>query len=328
MTTRPVAVAVDPVLGGIHAAMTGDGDTPPVYSSSLSVMGTRAHITTVGGPPDLPLRIEKLLTHLNLLWSRFLPNSEISQLNNAPGVPRTVSPETRRLLGEMARGFSHSQGAFDPTLLPALIAEGYGSSLVTPRATTKIPDGAALRGAFSDILVDGQTVTLPRGTTLDTGGVGKGLAADMAAELARSEGALGVLVEVGGDVRVSGISPRSDRWRLGLEHPSDPSGRLGVVELDNQGLATSTVTKRRFTVGNRATHHIIDPGTLRSAESDTVQASVIAATAAEAEMWTKVAFVRGSTALLSEARKRGFHAACLLNSGVWTTSALWPATDG
>lgn len=327
MTSASFDVAADPVLGGIHAALaTEDGDLP-VHTSSLRVMGTQAHITTVAGPADLPQRIENLLIMLNQLWSRFVSDSEISLLNNAPGVAHTVSAETVRLLDHMAWGFSRTDGQFDPTVLPALIAEGYSASLVTPDLETRIPAGSPARGDFSRITVDGNTVTLPMGTTVDSGGLGKGLAADMAVELALSAGALGALVEVGGDVRVAGMSPRSDRWRLAIEDPYESGKRRDVVELKHQGLATSTITKRRFRVGERGTHHIINPDTRKSSQSDTVQASVIASTAVEAEIWTKVAFVRGSRELLRQAGRHGFHAACVLDSGDWVTSPGWPSAD-
>lgn len=321
------SVLSDPVLGGIHAAITSGEGTLPVYEHTLAVMGTKATITTVGGPEDLPHTVAELLVNLNALWSRFRDDSEISQLNNSPGTPMEVSPETLRLLAQMAWGFSRTKGAFDPTILPALIAEGYDTSLVTPTLTTHIPTQSRLRGSFEEIAINGREVTLPKGTTVDSGGVGKGLAADMAVELALSQGALGALVEVGGDLRVDGLSPRSDMWRLAIENPYDRSQRLSVVELKNQGLATSTITKRRFQVEGRATHHIISPRTLRSAISDTVQASVIAPSASAAEMWTKVAFVDGSKQLLSLARSHGFEAGCLLDTGQWVTSRGWPGTD-
>ena len=327
MKHESVNVTEDAVLGGIHAAMSSDDGQLPVHSSSLRVMGTGANVTTVGGPADLPLQIENLLHTLNQRWSRFLGDSELSNLNNAPGVPQTVSEETLRLFQEMARGFSLTDGQFDPTVLPALIAEGYSHSLVNPELITRIPAGSPARGNFSRITVDGQKVTLPAGTTVDSGGLGKGLAADMAIELAMSSGALGALVEIGGDVRVAGLSPRSDRWRLGIEDPHESGKRRDVVEIRHQGLATSTITKRRFTSGDRDTHHIINPETRHSSQSDTVQASVIAATAVEAEIWTKVAFVRGSSELLRQAQRKGFHAACVLESGEWLTSSGWPSTD-
>ena len=321
------SVLSDPVLGSIHAAMSGAEGETPVYERSLAVMGTKARITTVGGPADLPDRIAVLLESLNGLWSRFLDDSELSRLNNSPGQATDVTPETLRMLTEMVWGYSRTKGAFDPTVLPALLAEGYTSSLVTPGLETHIPITSSPRGNFSAVDIRGSQVTLPVGTTLDSGGVGKGLAADMAVEMAVAGGALGALVEVGGDLRVEGVSPRADKWRLAIENPYDRSQRLSIVELHHHGLATSTVTKRRFEVGGRETHHIIDPTTLRSAESDTVQASVIAPTAAQAEMWTKVAFVHGSQRLLALARHHGFHAGCVLTHGDWITSAGWPGTD-
>jgi len=320
-------VLADPVLGSIHAAMTGRGNETSVYERSLAVMGTQARITTVGGPAGLPDRIASLLGTLNQLWSRFLDDSEVSRLNNSPGQALSVSPETIRMLIEMAWGYSRTKGAFDPTLLPALLAEGYTSSLVTPGLDTHIPVSSQGKGDLSAIDIQNSEVSLPPGTTLDSGGVGKGLAADMGVELALAGGALGALVEVGGDLRVEGISPRADMWRLAIENPHDRSQSLSIVELRHQGLATSTVTKRRFEMEGRETHHIIDPTTLRSANSDTIQASVIAPTAAQAEMWTKVAFVQGSQRLLAFARHHNFHAGCLLQTGEWVTSIGWPGTD-
>ena len=325
--SQPHSVLTDPVLGGLHAAMTASDSSVPIYRASLSVMGTRAHITTVGGSSDLPETISHLLVDLDRVWSRFRSGSDISQLNNASGQSLEVTPETLRLLDEMAWGYSRTRGSFDPTLLPSLVREGYSESLVTPGLVTELPASASLKGRMMDIEIDDSRVTLQRGTTIDSGGVGKGLAADMAVELAMAEGALGALVEVGGDLRVSGVSPRSDSWRLAIENPHDTAERLSIVELRSEGLATSTIVKRRFRVGERDTHHIIDPTTLRSAESDTIQASVIASSAARAEMWTKVAFVRGSHELLKLARQEGFEAACLLQDGQWVTSTGWPESD-
>lgn len=317
----------DVVLGGIHAALFGDNSLAPAYYDKRSVMGTTARVTTVGGPRTLPSALMEYLEELNQLWSRFLESSEISRLNNEPGIPHSVSEETRALIAQMIRGHRDTRGDFDPTILPALIDQGYHSSLVTPGLTTTLPASARRKGDLGGLVVDTDSVTIPHGTTLDPGGVGKGLAADLVSSRAIDAGALGVLVEVGGDLRVRGVSPRGDSWRLAIEHPTKPDTRLSVVELSDRGLATSTVLKRRFEVDGKPTHHLINPRTLHSCESDTLQASVIAPTAAEAEMWTKVAFVRGSEALLAEARARGFEAACWLRSEQWVTTPGWKDAD-
>lgn len=321
------SVLTDPIQASIVAAMFSDTASAPIHKGKFSVMGTTARITLVGGPHESLEQIEELLRRLEQRWSRFRDDSEITLLNNSPRHSEEVSEETLTLFHHMQRGFHLTRGAFDPTILPALLQEGYGESLVTPGAQTRVPEGSLRRGNFANITLAGQRLRLPAGTTLDSGGVGKGLAADMGAELAINSGALGALIDVGGDVRARGVSPRADRWRLAIEHPDDPAQRLSVVEVTNQGIATSTVTKRRFAVGDRQTHHLINPRTGKSADSDTIQATVIAGSAAEAEMWTKVAFVDGSETLLRRAGREAIEVGCFLRDGRWVTSPGWPGSD-
>lgn len=290
-------------------------------------MGTHARVLTIGGAPDLPARLFEGLKSLEQRWSRFLDSSELSVMNMNPGIPHPVSSESVELLETMKRGHYLTKGAFDPTLLPALVDEGYVTSLVSPHLTTRVHEAARSRGNLDAVEIADGTVTVPRGTMIDSGGVGKGLAADMMARMATEAGALGVLVDVGGDVRVSGFSPRGDAWRLAIEDPFDTARQLSVVTVSEGGVATSTVTKRRFQSGSTDTHHIISPRTLKSTDSDTVQATVVASTAADSEMWTKVAFVDGHRELFELARRRGFEVGCLLVSGEWVTTPGWPVAD-
>jgi thiamine biosynthesis lipoprotein len=290
-------------------------------------MGTNARILTVGGMPDLADRLFDAVKSLERRWSRFLDSSELSVVNMNPGTAQPVSVETQELIESMKRGHQSTRGAFDPTLLPALVAEGYSTSLVNPKLTTRVHEAARSRGNLDGVEIGHGTLTVPLGTMIDSGGVGKGLAADMTVRMGREAGALGVLVDVGGDLRVSGFSPRGDLWRLAIENPLDTAQQLSVIAVVHSGVATSTVTKRRFRSGSLETHHIISPRTLRSTASDTIQATVVASTAADAEMWTKVAFVDGHRALLDLARRHRFEAGCLLLSGEWVTTPGWPVAD-
>ncbi len=290
-------------------------------------MGTTARITTVGGIDELPRRMMEMLHDFDRQWSRFLADSEISKLNNSPGTPVAVSARTVELVNVMLHGHRITGGAFDPTLLPALLAEGYAASLVNPERVTSLPVGSQRRGSPHGVTVEGLQVTLPTGTTLDSGGAGKGLAADIVAKFARDNGALGAMVEVGGDLRVSGVSPRADSWRLAIEHPMEASRRLSVINVADAGVATSTVSKRRFVVDGRPTHHIIDPRTGLSADSDVLQATVIAPSAAQAEIATKIAFVDGYEKLFAFATHHNYQAACVTRSEQWITTKEWPEAD-
>jgi hypothetical protein len=107
-------------------------------------------------------------------------------------------------------------------------------------------------------------------------------------------GARGALVSLGGDVRVAGASPHGGEWRIAVEDPDDPEHVLAVVPLTEGGLATTTTARRRWTAPDGTTaHHLIDPATGAPASVPWGQVTVVAGTAAWAEVAAKVAFLDG-----------------------------------
>ena len=161
---------------------------------------------------------------------------------------------------------------------------GYTKSLVDPRRETTLPDSARAPGDVSQIHVSGDTVQLPLGTTLDAGGIGKGFAADLICEFLKERGALGVMVELGGDLRAEGYSPRGRGWRLGVENPLQEGTYVSVLEIESGGLATSSRLKRTFTSEEgKDSHHLIDPVSGESMESEVLTVTVLAPTAWQAE---------------------------------------------
>jgi FAD:protein FMN transferase len=100
-------------------------------------------------------------------------------------------------------------------------------------------------------------------------------------------------VNMGGDVRVRGASPTGDGWTLAIEHPwcAAPIALIGLWE---GAVATSSVLRRVWTVGGQRRHHLIDPATEKSSDSDLAFASVIAGDAWKAEVLAKAVLLRGS----------------------------------
>ncbi|MGL4340555.1 MAG: FAD:protein FMN transferase [Rhodoglobus sp.] len=255
-------------------------------------MGGHGTIALVGSHSGLMERAFALAERCELLWSRFLPESDISRLNWAEGAPCIVDPLTVRLIESMRLGALLTRGLFDPTLLPEVIAAGYSASVVDPDRVTTLPQSAISPGDLGAIVVNGDTVTLPRGTTLDPGGIGKGFAADLVCDFVLAEGALGVMAEVGGDIVVGGRAPDGLAWRLGVEDPFNTSRHMAMVRMLSGSLVTSSQRKRRFMTSEGERHHIIDPRSGLSAPSSIQTVTVIAATGARAEVLTKPGFVR------------------------------------
>ncbi|MFN8018138.1 MAG: FAD:protein FMN transferase [Acidimicrobiales bacterium] len=258
-------------------------------------MGTDVHVI-VHGDPDLAALAEAEVLRLERRWSRFLDDSEVSELNRRAGEWVDVSPDTILLVERAILAANATDGRFDPTVLGDVLRAGYDRSFEQVLAAD--PDRevrtATLGRGVDHLDVDAAAgrVRLAAGTGFDPGGIGKGLAADLAAARVDAEGAAGVLVNIGGDLRAVGIGPDGDDWTVALD-PAASGHPFATVVLDHGALATSTVRRRRWELGGAAQHHLIDPATGRPSTSEVASASVLAAHGWQAEALAKAALLAG-----------------------------------
>jgi thiamine biosynthesis lipoprotein len=268
--------------------------TVDTLTDRFHAMGTTVEVTVVGGAPSLLTIARGRIRDLERRWSRFLPASEVSRLNAAPGVPLGVSPETVTLVSVARDAARMTDGRFDPLLLDAVEAIGYRDTFTALDRPVAGP--APIRrhaGAVAiTIDADGRTVTLPAGARFDPGGIGKGLAADLVADELRAFGASGVCVNVGGDLRVTGAPPGTgDAWLVAVRDRPDDEPVAHVAVADG-GVATTSRSRRRWTTADGIErHHVIDPATGRSARTPVTAATAIAADAWRAEVLSTVAFL-------------------------------------
>jgi thiamine biosynthesis lipoprotein len=142
-------------------------------------------------------------------------------------------------------------------------------------------------------------VRLPIGVQLDLGATAKALAADRAAALALVAGdAEGALVNLGGDISTAGVAPAGG-WLVRVTDRQDaPPGAPGqVVTMSSGGLATSSVTARRWRRRGGMAHHILDPRSGRPAVEHWRTVSVAAATCVDANIASTAAIVLGDRAV-------------------------------
>jgi FAD:protein FMN transferase len=140
------------------------------------------------------------------------------------------------------------------------------------------------------VRIDRGAIELDDGVRLDFGGIGKGYAADRAAEVLAIAGPC--LVNAGGDIAV-----RDGAWPIAVQTATG----LLTVELTSGALATSGRDRRRWQRGGRELHHLIDPATGTSAGGDLVRATVVASDAVVAEVWAKALFLAGEESGAAEA---------------------------
>jgi thiamine biosynthesis lipoprotein len=260
---------------------------------------------------------------------RFRPDSELSRINAAQGRPVRVSALFAELLTLALDVAAATDGAVDPTVGGALIASGYDRDFAdVPHHARRSPPPPRPVAGWSAVELDGRTVRIPREVTLDLGATGKAAAADRAADRAASTTGCGVLVALGGDVAVSGPPPDGG-WHVRVtdDHRAEPGDPGQNVAITEGGLATSSTAVRRWRAGDRRMHHIIDPATGTSAETNWRTVSVCAASCLDANAASTAALVKGDGAgrwLADQA----LPARLVRRDGTVITVAGWPRGAG
>jgi thiamine biosynthesis lipoprotein len=135
-----------------------------------------------------------------------------------------------------------------------------------------------------------RSVTRPEDLQIDLGGMIKGATVDKASVCLEGRGA----IDAGGDAALRGRDPRGGPWLVDVEDPSDGSRTMATVALSDRAVATSAANRRRWRVGDSLAHHLVDPRTRAPAETDVLQATVVAPTVELADVLAKVAFLLGS----------------------------------
>jgi thiamine biosynthesis lipoprotein len=290
---------VNPARGSARDALTA--------SAAFEAIGTH-HQLVVTRPEALAEAIIIARAHLadlDLAASRFRPDSEVSALARlASDRPATalVSPVLADALQAALRAAALTEGLVDPTVGAAVIASGYDADLAVVRARTGMaagrpaihPPPAVVQGWRSLRLELGtRRLHVARGTVIDLGASAKAHSADTiaAALAARLPG--GFLVNLGGDVAVSGELP-PDGWQIGVEGTHGDLRQ--VVTSRGQALATSSTGKRSWSTDGERRHHIVDPRTGRTAPVVWEQVTCAATDALEANAASTAAVVLGLAA--------------------------------
>lgn len=298
----------------------------------VTALGTTA-LLAVADPDALDdaervLRAE--LAAIDAACSRFRADSEITRLHARAGAATEVGPLLAEALTVALQAAEQTDGIVDPTVGAAVEALGYDRDFaaIDPDRLDSPPPPRAAPGWWRigwDAAT--RTIVLPRGVALDLGATAKALSADRIAEAAATLTGAGVLVSLGGDVRVAGVAPEAG-WRIavGDDHERALVDPEHVVSISDGGLATSSTTRRAWRRAGRTVHHIVDPRTGDIPVSRWRTVSVAAATCVDANTASTAAVVLGDAAPAWLAARR-LPARLVDVDGAVTTTAGWPDPD-
>jgi FAD:protein FMN transferase len=242
--------------------------------------------------------------------TRFSDDSDLSVLNASRDPDVTVRPTLAAALRWAKDAERRSHGVVDATMLDQRLAAESGDEIDSDSIRAwRVAEAAAGRAARVERRSDFR---------FDLDGVAKGWIADRAADLLR--GWPGVAVDADGDISFQADS--GVEWFVAVADPrlDDDAEPLATLRLHggdgwsrSYGVATSGTSVHRWRLSDgRTTHHLIDRRTGLPADTDVIQATVIAPSAREAEMIAKSAVILGARQAYEFLTHSSAHAAILL----------------
>ena len=226
-------------------------------------------------------------------YSRYRP-SVVTTLNEKAGEAVEVDPETADLIDYAVSCYELSEGRFDITsgaLRRVWRFDGSGS-LPDPERVSEI---LAVVG-WHRVSWQRPRLRLAPGMEIDFGGIGKEYAVDRALLLAQKRTKAPLLINFGGDLRVSGPRQDGSGWRVAIEDAERVGASAGLLELTHGALATSGDTYRHVVGAGVRYGHVLDPTTGWPISGAPRSITVHAATCSEAGLLAKLALLRGADA--------------------------------
>lgn len=249
--------------------------------------------------PDHTLGIEigqivkKEALRIEAKFSRYR-SSIVTTINETAGQAIDVDDETGDLIDYAALCHRLSDGRFDVTSGALRRAWRFDGS-------ASVPTDASVREAlrfvgWQRVLWDRPILQLATGMEIDFGGIGKEYAVDRALELARAHSTAPVLVNLGGDLRVSGPRRDGSAWHVAIEDADHAGAAAGLLELTHGALATSGDTYRHVLKDGMRYGHILNPQTGWPITDAPRSVTVHADTCTEAGLLAKLALLSGADA--------------------------------
>jgi len=286
-----VAIALIPLLAG---------QTTETHQFRY-LMGTSIQVQAIGG--DEATRRTAIddafaaFAEVDRLMSNYRDDSELALVNrNGARENVAVSEPMFAVLDAARRVSAASNGTFDITVGPLVRLWGFHDK--TPHVPTEA-ELAAVRPLvdYRQVLLDAEhrTAHFSRpGIEIDLGGIAKGFAVEIAADVLRRKG-VGGTIDAGGNQYLLGTPPGKRAWTVGIKDP-DAQGRvIGVVETGETSVSTSADTSNFLVAGGRRYGHILDPRTLQPA-TESLSATVLGRDGTLADALSKAAFILGPKA--------------------------------
>lgn len=255
----------------------GDNEKNVYTTIEGSVWHTTMRIT-YGSEQNMTDSVLAVTSRVERSLSPFLDDSRISSINR--GDDMAVDGYITEVFAEAQRVNNISAGAFDPTVAPLVNLWGFGYSDAGHEPTdAEIDSCLQFVGISQCRIVDGKMKKKSPGTQFNFSAITKGFGIDCIARMLRDEGIDNYMIEIGGEIALSGVNAKGEKWHIQIDTPDsgrEGHERLSVITVSDCCIATSGNYRNYRDTSRGRVGHTISPATGYPVSSEVLSATVIA----------------------------------------------------
>lgn len=264
------------------------------YHFTGEAQGTTYSIKVMtDNPSKMKDGIDSIFKSIDIIFSTYNPESEISMINSSNLMKIQISPWMEYIFKQSIMINKETNGFFDPTI----------GSLFKYLQLNEDIDSLALDSLRQFVgmdkvrVNDGFLYKSDKRTQFDFNAIVPGFTSDVIGDYFYKYGFVNYLVEIGGEVTARGRNQNSKVWTIGIDKPdtTDLTGEnrslINTISLDNKSLATSGNYRKFKTTGKgEMLGHIINPLTFSLELTDIASATIVSQDCIEADAYA-TAFV-------------------------------------
>lgn len=296
--------------------------SPDIVHIHGNTMGTSYQVSWVGGnevSASVKAAVDERLRLINRTMSTYDSQSELSLINDSKQTLFPVSDDLSQVLNISLDVFAKTDGLFDVTVGPLVNLWGFGPGSVRIRAPDVVEVEKQLEKVGSSaLIINGGELLRREYRYIDLSAVAKGWAVDEISTLMESRGYSNYLVEIGGEIKLSGQKAPGYPWKIAIERPdTDVTQRKPqlIISPGDRAVATSGDYRNYFEENGVRYSHTINPRTGRPIEHKLASVTVVHPSSAYADAWATALSVAGEENAMVLAERNQLAAYLIVRSG-------------
>ena len=245
---------------------------------------------------DCQSDIDSVLNAVDLSMSTYIPESLISKINRNES--NKIDSLFFRVITEALLIAEETQGAFDPTLAPIVNYWGFGFEEIQNKDESILAELMQSVGYTKLSFNDSTIFKTNPNTHIDFNAIAQGFTVDLVGEHLQKLGITNYMIEIGGELKCSGLNADGDLWRIGIDKPSENIQKdrfQAIIEVENKSVASSG-NYRKFKVDEKTGMkyaHTINPKTGNPVQTNLLGVTIITESCMRADAIATACMVMG-----------------------------------